>query len=353
MAPSIFSGSCCGVASATTKANSGTQLSIFDASAGHKQYLVLFAVSALNKGKNALCCLFIRILAGDVEYSVLGFDIVVTLPGILICIEKCTKQKGGFINITFPRRQYHMKQNRLYWDRLAENYCERVISPFYDGETAELFYRAVKLLHADFLPAGKRNQKDCAVLDVGCGKGLFFYSLRRGWGDIPFDRHVTGIDFSPEMIRYAKENQMGGSLVKGDNTLLPLKSSGFDEVYSINSFLVPERENRLNCFAESFRVLKPHGVFTGLFPSNENHLEQAYAMKEYFLKTQKYIDEDEALHAVYQELTLRGSIRLEGLYKPKTGRCGRSFIPSMNLKIYWKRQASRLERSYLFFTLLR
>ena len=44
-----------------------------------------------------------------------------------------------------------MEQNRLYWDSLAENYCERVISPFYDAETAELFYRAVKGLHADFL----------------------------------------------------------------------------------------------------------------------------------------------------------------------------------------------------------
>ncbi len=199
-----------------------------------------------------------------------------------------------------------MEQSRLYWDSLAENYRERVVSPFYDGETAELFYRAVKGLHTDFLPDRKRDQKDYSILDVGCGKGLFFESLRRGWGDVPSERHLTGIDFSPEMIRYAKEDQTGGSLVRGDITLLPLKSSGFDEVYSINSFLVPERESRLKCFTESFRVLKPGGIFTGLFPSNENHLEQSYAMKEFFLKEQKYTDEDEALHAVYKELALRG-----------------------------------------------
>ena len=202
-------------------------------------------------------------------------------------------------------RQYYMEQNRLYWDSLAENYCERVISPFYSAETAELFYRAVKGLHADSLAGRKNCQKNCSVLDVGCGKGLFFEILRRGWGDVASDHHLIGIDFSSEMIRYAKENQTNESLVKGDHTLLPFKSSGFNEVYSINSFLVPERESRLKCFAESFRVLKPGGIFTGLFPSNENHLEQSYALKEGFLKKQKYTDEDQALHAVYNELTIR------------------------------------------------
>ncbi len=212
-----------------------------------------------------------------------------------------------------------MKQIRLYWDSLAENYCEMVVSPFYDGETTELFYRVVKSLHRESLPYIKRNQNRYAVLDVGCGKGLFFDILRRGWGNFPSDRHVIGIDFSPEMIRHAKGDLTGGSLVKGDNTLLPFKSSAFDEVYSINSFLTPERESRLNCFAESFRVLKPGGIFTGLFPSNENHLEHSYAMKEYFLKNQKYTDEDEALHAVYKELAIRGYDPVGGFIEAKNG----------------------------------
>ena len=212
-----------------------------------------------------------------------------------------------------------MKQNRRYWDSLAENYSERVISPFYDGETAELFYRAVISLHMDFLPVRKRVPENYAVLDVGCGKGLFFEILQRGWGDVPSDRHLTGIDFSPEMIRYAKEKQTVGSLVQGDMARLPLVSSGFDEVYSINSFLVPERKRRLKCFAESYRVLKSGGIFTGLFPSNENHLEQSYAMKECFLKDQKYTDEDEALHAVYQELISRGYDPVGGFINAQNG----------------------------------
>ena len=212
-----------------------------------------------------------------------------------------------------------MEQNRLYWDSLAENYCERVISPFYDEETTELFYRALKGLHTDLRTSVKRGQRDYAVLDVGCGKGLFFEILRRGWRDVPSDCLLAGVDFSPEMIRYAKENSSGGSLVKGDNTLLPLKSSRFDEVYAINSFLVPERKNRLKCFAESFRVLKPGGIFAGLFPSNENHLEQSYAMKECFLKEQKFRDEDQALHAVYKELTLRGYDPVGGFIDANNG----------------------------------
>ena len=212
-----------------------------------------------------------------------------------------------------------MKQNRLYWDRLAENYCERVISPFYDGETTELFFRAVKGLHTVWASDRKRDQKDNSILDIGCGKGLFFGILQRGWGDVPSKRHLTGIDSSPEMIRYANENQTGGLLVRGDNTRLPFKSSGFDEVYSINSFLIPERESRLKCFAESFRVLKPGGIFTGLFPSNENHLEQSYAIKECFLRGKKYTDEDEALHAVYKELTFRGYDPVGGFIEANNG----------------------------------
>ena len=237
----------------------------------------------------------------------------------LICIKKYKFQKDVFINIFVSSQQYAMEPNRLYWDSLAENYCDRVISPFHNRETAESFYRAVKGLHTGFRPAGERGPKDYTVLDIGCGKGLFFEILQRGWGDFPSDRHLTGIDFSPEMIRYAKEKQTGGLLVRGDMTWLPFQSSGFDEVYSINAFVVPERASRLKCFAESFRVLKPGGLFTGLFPSNENHLEQAYAMKEGYLEEHRDTDEDEALHAVYHELTLRGYDPVGGFIDAKNG----------------------------------
>ena len=242
-----------------------------------------------------------------------------------------------------------MEHNRLYWDRLAENYGERVISPFYDRETAELFYRAVKGLHADFLPDREGDQENYAVLDVGCGKGLFFGVLRRGWGNAAAERHLTGIDFSPEMIRYAQEKQSGGSLVRGDNTMLPFKSSGFKEVYSINSFLVPGRESRLKCFAESFRVLKPDGVFTGLFPSNENHLEQSYAMKECFLKEQKYADEDEALHAVYNELTLRGYDPVGGFIDANNGRMRQKLYAKYELEDLLETTGFRLQKIVPFY----
>ncbi len=212
-----------------------------------------------------------------------------------------------------------MKQNRSYWDSLADNYCDKVISPFYDVQTAKLFYKAVKDLHTGFIPDRKRNQKNYAILEVGCGKGLFFDFLQRGWEDVPSDHLLIGVDSSPKMIRHAQENLSGGSLVKGDYNLLPFKSSGFDEIYSINSLLVPERENRLKFLGESFRALKAGGIFTGLFPSNENHLEQAYAMKERFLQKQMYTDEDEALHAVYKALALRGYDPVGGFIDTQKG----------------------------------
>ena len=242
-----------------------------------------------------------------------------------------------------------MVQNRLYWDSLAANYGARVISPFYDRDTAELFYRAVKDLHTDFLPDAERDQKDCSVLDIGCGKGLFFEILSRGWGAVPSGRHLTGIDFSSEMIRYAKENLAGGSLVRGDNTLLPLKSSSFDEVYSINAFLIPERESRLKCFAESLRVLKPDGIFTGLFPSNENHLEQSYAMKEDFLKKHKDTDEDEALHAIYKELTSRGYDPVGGFIDTQNGEMRQKLYAKYELEDLMETTGFTLQRIVPFY----
>ena len=242
-----------------------------------------------------------------------------------------------------------MEQDRLYWDRLAENYCERIISPFDDKETAELFYRAVKDLHTDFLPDTKSSQNVSSVLDVGCGKGLFFEILRRGWEDIPSDRHLTGIDFSLEMIRYAKENHSGGSMVTANNTLLPLKSSSFDEVYSINSFLVPERESRLKCFAESFRVLKPAGIFIGLFPSNENHLEQSYAIKEHFLKEQIFINEDKALHAVYKDLRVRGYDPVGGFIDAQNGGMRQKLYAKYELEDLLETTGFRLQKIVPFY----
>ncbi len=96
-------GAGCIVTPAKTKAYSGTQLFIFDSSVLNKQYLISFAVSALNKGKIKRCCLFFSILAGHVKDSVLWIGFVVPIRSILIWIDKIYRTKWCFSKCNFSR----------------------------------------------------------------------------------------------------------------------------------------------------------------------------------------------------------------------------------------------------------
>ncbi|MDM0107972.1 class I SAM-dependent methyltransferase [Variovorax sp. J22R24] len=89
------------------------------------------------------------------------------------------------------------------------------------------------------------------VLDVATGAGYAAgAALARG-------AHVTGVDFSAEQVRMAKQRFPAASFVEGDAGSLPFASAVFDAVvanYGVLHFPEPER-----FFREAFRVLKSGG----------------------------------------------------------------------------------------------
>jgi ubiquinone/menaquinone biosynthesis C-methylase UbiE len=99
------------------------------------------------------------------------------------------------------------------------------------------------------------------VLDLGSGAGNDCFVARAIVGE---KGHVTGIDFTEEMLSKAMENnnKLGFSnveFVRGDIEEMPLPSNRFDVVISncvLN--LVP---SKTKAFGEIFRVLKPGGHF--------------------------------------------------------------------------------------------
>jgi arsenite methyltransferase len=99
------------------------------------------------------------------------------------------------------------------------------------------------------------------VLDLGCGAGNDCFVAHSLTGETG---HVTGLDFSEEMLERAERNRAKKgykniSFVQGDIEKMPLADDSFDVVISncvLN--LVPEKEK---AFAEIFRVLKPGGHF--------------------------------------------------------------------------------------------
>ncbi len=99
------------------------------------------------------------------------------------------------------------------------------------------------------------------VLDLGSGAGNDCFVARATVGDTG---HVTGIDFTEDMLLKAEENRkkLGYTnieFVRGDIEAMPLPDNSFDVVLSncvLN--LVPDKKK---AFSEIMRVLKPGGHF--------------------------------------------------------------------------------------------
>ena len=88
-----------------------------------------------------------------------------------------------------------------------------------------------------------------SVLDVGCGTGYFTRRLASDGFDI------TGVDSSPEMIRYARSRCVAGKrYLAGDARRLPFPDRHFDFVVAITSLcFIREQEQAL---AEMVRVTR-------------------------------------------------------------------------------------------------
>lgn len=101
-----------------------------------------------------------------------------------------------------------------------------------------------------------------SVLDLGSGAGNDCFVARAIVGDTG---HVTGLDFTEEMIAKAKKNvsKLGFTnvdFVHGDIDNMPFQNNSFDVVISncvLN--LVPDKQK---AYDETYRVLKPGGHFS-------------------------------------------------------------------------------------------
>ena len=122
------------------------------------------------------------------------------------------------------------------------------------------------------------------VLDLGSGAGNDCFVARTLLGE---SGHVTGLDFTDEMLEKANSNlQKTGfkniDFIKGDIENIPLKNNSFDVVISncvLN--LVPDKQK---AFGEIYRTLKPGGhfcisdvVLTGELPGKLQQAAEMYA----------------------------------------------------------------------------
>lgn len=91
---------------------------------------------------------------------------------------------------------------------------------------------------------------DAHVLDAGCGSG---YPITAALTE---HVRVTGLDFSGEQLRLARENAPTANIVQGDITTLPLASNTFDALVSTFTIIHVPWDHQADCVHEFHRVCR-------------------------------------------------------------------------------------------------
>ena len=152
------------------------------------------------------------------------------------------------------------------------------------------------------------------VADIGCGGGIYTKALV-GLGAA----HVTGVDFSTEMLKGAAENCReldNVTFVQGDAANTGLPRDKFDIVLA--RALLHHLDKLDSCFKEAIRLLKHNGIFIVqdrtpqdcLLPGDENHI-RGYFFEKYPKLIDIEVTRRHAANKVQMALTSNGFAILE------------------------------------------
>ena len=108
------------------------------------------------------------------------------------------------------------------------------------------------------------------VVDLCCGTGDFTKLINK----IYPRAKVIGLDFSPEMLKLAKEKNKTGVFLQADCTNIPFPEKEFQ--YATIGFGLRNIEDRQKAISEIYRILETDGIFLHLDFGNHNKLSKAF-----------------------------------------------------------------------------
>lgn len=158
-----------------------------------------------------------------------------------------------------------------------------------------------------------------SLLEVPVGTGVLTMPIYRSMPEA----RITCLDYSAQMMQSARRrfSALGGSnvtFVQGDVGALPFDDKSFDIVLSLNGFhAFPDKEV---AYRETFRVLKPGGIFCGCFyiagelARTDFFVRHAYVPKGYFtppFETRRSLRE--RLEGMYEQVDVH-AVNAEGIF---------------------------------------
>lgn len=140
------------------------------------------------------------------------------------------------------------------------------------------------------------------LLEVPVGTGILTMPLYK---TLP-QAEITCLDYSPDMMAQAREKAerlqlQNVTFQQGDVGALAYPDSSFDIVPSLNGFhAFPDKEA---AYRETFRVLKPGGVFCGCFYISGAHRRTDRIIRRLYERMNFFTPPYETIHSLQTRLT--------------------------------------------------
>ena len=140
------------------------------------------------------------------------------------------------------------------------------------------------------------------LLEVPVGTGVLSMPV---WKRLP-NADITCLDYSEKMMESAQEraNKLGITNItfqQGDVGALPYEDESFDALVSLNGFhAFPDKQA---AYDETWRVLKPGGLFTGCFYVAGRNLKTDRIIRSFYIKFGFFTEPFETIDSLRDRLS--------------------------------------------------